>query len=232
MKTANNTVNIQRYLSVLPMFSDLSEDERARLSAGCDLRRFERGDMVFSAGQACNAFEVVILGQVKLFVTNPAGQEKIIELVGPGRSFAEAIMFLNKPYILNVQALTDTLLMSVSKQTVFGEIARDPGFAMHMFAGMSRRLHGLVQDVESYALQSGMQRLIGYLLRNVDDDAAADALTVSLPVSKASVASRLSLTPEYFSRVLHELEAQGLIAIDKRDIRVLDVARLASYGSH
>ena len=34
------------------------------------------------------------------------------------------------------------------------------------------------------------------------------------------------------SRVLHELEAQGLIAIDKRDIRVLDVARLASYGSH
>jgi CRP-like cAMP-binding protein len=51
-------------------------------------------------------------------------------------------------------------------------------------------------------------------------------------VSKATIASRLSLTPEYFSRVLHELEAEGLIAIDKRDVRILDVQRLASYGSH
>jgi CRP-like cAMP-binding protein len=56
-------------------------------------------------------------------------------------------------------------------------------------------------------------------------------ITVSLPVSKATIASRLSLTPEYFSRVLHELEADGLIEIDKREIRILDVARLTNFGS-
>jgi CRP-like cAMP-binding protein len=56
--------------------------------------------------------------------------------------------------------------------------------------------------------------------------------TVSLPVSKATLASRLSLTPEYFSRVLHELEAEGLIEIDKRDVRILDLPRLSRYGSH
>jgi len=99
------------------------------------------------------------------------------------------MIFLNKPSILNVQTLTDTLLLSVSKQAVVSEI------------------------------EGG-------------DPARATTLTVSLPVSKASVASRLSLTPEYFSRVLRELETQGLIAIDKRDIRVLDVQRLADYGSH
>ena len=52
---------------------------------------------------------------------------------------------------------------------------------------------------------------------------------VSLPVSKSTVASRLSLTPEYFSRVLHELESAGLIEIEKRDIRILDANRLAMY---
>ncbi len=52
---------------------------------------------------------------------------------------------------------------------------------------------------------------------------------MSLPVSKGTIASRLSLTPEYFSRVLHELEAAGLIEIDKRDIRILDVKRLSRY---
>ena len=54
-------------------------------------------------------------------------------------------------------------------------------------------------------------------------------VTVSLPVSKATLASRLSLTPEYFSRVLRELEEARLIEVDKRDIRILDAARLATY---
>ena len=56
-----------------------------------------------------------------------------------------------------------------------------------------------------------------------------EALTVSLPVSKATIASRLSLTPEYFSRVLHEFEAAGMVRIDKRDVHILDPKRLASY---
>lgn len=66
--------------------------------------------------------------------------------------------------------------------------------------------------------QNGMQRLIGYLLQDVEMDAACgpNTLTVSLPASKATIASRLSLTPEYFSRVLHELEAQQLITIDRQ----------------
>ena len=130
--------------------------------------------------------------------------------------------------------MADTLLLYVTKQAVLSEIERDPRFSMHMLAGISRRLHGLVRDVEGYALHSGMQRLIGYLLRDVQDGAAPHqgVLTVSLPVSKATIASRLSLTPEYFSRVLHELEAENLIEIDKREIRILDVKRLANYGSH
>ena len=72
---------------------------------------------------------------------------------------------------------------------------------------------------------------MGYLLRNQEgeDGGADDQVTVSLPVSKATVASRLSLTPEYFSRVLHELESAGLIEVDKRDIRILDPRRLMRY---
>jgi len=234
MKSSTEQFDMQRYLSIMPLFSDLSAEERNRLANGCQLKRFTRGDMVFRNGDLCEAFYVVILGQVKLFVSAPNGQEKVIELVGPGRSFAEAMMFLDIPYILNGQCLTDSLLMCICKKAVFSEIEQDPRFALRMLAGISRRLHGLVQDVEGYALHSGMQRLIGYLLRDVEDtnSPTTGIVTVSLPVSKATIASRLSLTPEYFSRVLHELEAEGLIAIDKRDVRILDVQRLANYGSH
>ncbi|MFO1340248.1 MAG: Crp/Fnr family transcriptional regulator [Burkholderiaceae bacterium] len=223
--------DIPRYLSVLPLFNDLRPDELAPLAAGCQLLRLARGDMVCRVGLPCEEFHVVVMGQVKLYAISPAGQEKVIELIGPGNSFGEALMFTGKPYIVSAQALTDSLVLRVGKDAVLTEIARDSRFALRMLAGISRRLHGLVHDVQAYALHSGMQRVIGYLLREreVEDCASGEVLTVSLPVSKATIASRLSLTPEYFSRVLHELEAAGLIQIDKRDIRILDTQRLARH---
>ncbi len=215
----------------MPLFSDIDPQAIERLAQSCLVRRFERGEMVFRMGDPCESFHVVITGQVKLFVLSPAGHEKVIELIAPGGSFAEALMFLGKPCLVNAQALGDSLMLTVQRQAVLDELERDNRFAMRMLAGLSRRLHGLVSDVQAYALQSGVQRFIGYLLR---DDAGEErpggaVLTVSLPVSKATLASRLSLTPEYFSRVLRELEEAGLIEVDKRDIRILDVARLAAY---
>ena len=227
----NRSFDIPRYLAGLPLFSDLSAPELERLSTGCHLHRLERGETVFRVGDPCNEFHVTVTGQVKIFALSPSGQEKVIELIGPGHSFAEALMFTDRPYIISAQALTDTLVLTINKAAVLTEIASDSRFALRMLAGISRRLHGLVQDVEAYALRSGVQRVIGYLLRNqaVEDGVSGEAVTVSLPVSKATLASRLSLTPEYFSRVLHELEAAGLIEVDKRDIRILNQAGLARY---
>ena len=225
--------DMPRFLAGSPLFSGLSPDELSRITRSSDLKSYAKGAMIFSVGQACEAFHIVVSGQVKLFVVSPAGQEKVIEIISPGQSFAEALVFLDKPYILSAQALADTLLVNVSKRGVVSEIEQDPHFALHMLAGVSRRLHGLIQDVEAYSLRNGMQRLIGYLLRDVELDPASgkNTVTVSLPASKATIASRLSLTPEYFSRVLHELEAQQLIAIDRRDIRILDVQKLLGYGA-
>ncbi len=216
-----------RFLARMPLFQDIGEDAVARLAPACQLDRLERGAMVFHVGDPCESFFVTVVGQVKLFVIAPNGNEKVIELVGPGQSFAEALMFLGKPCLVNAQALADSVLLVVPRHAVVAELETDPKFAMRMLAGLSRRLHGLVGDVQAYALQSGIQRVIGYLLRDAEVD--GEPMTVSLPVSKATLASRLSLTPEYFSRVLRELEEARLIEVDKRDIRILDAQRLASY---
>ncbi len=221
-------VDIPRCLAALPLFHELAPAELTRLAEGCTVRRLDRGDMVFRVGEPCEAFHVALVGQVKLFVLSPSGQEKVIEIVSPGQSFAEALVFTDRPYILNAQVLNDTLLLSIGKQAVIDEISLDPRFALRMLAGISRRMHGLIHDVEAYSLHTGMQRVIGYLLRDqtAEDCVSGDIITVSLPVSKATIASRLSLTPEYFSRVLHELESAGLVRVDKRDIHILDARRL------
>ncbi|NLD54727.1 MAG: Crp/Fnr family transcriptional regulator [Burkholderiaceae bacterium] len=221
--------DIPRFLARTPLFWSVSTPDLERLADGCQVRRFGRGELVLQMGEPCQAFHIVVSGQVKLYVLSTSGQEKVVDVIPPGGSFAEALMFLNRPSAVNAQALTDTLLVTVRRETVLEELRRDSSFALSMLAGMSLRLHGLVQDVQASALQSGVQRVIGYLLRDQEDDGVEGGVTVSLPVSKATVASLLSLTPEYFSRVLRELESARLIRVDKRDIHVLDIRRLAAY---
>ncbi len=222
--------DIPRYLANLPLFEEIAPADLQRLAQGCRLRNFSRGENIFSVGMPCEEFHVTVTGQVKLFALSPSGQEKVIELAGPGISFAEALVFTGKPYIINAQALSESIVLSVGKAAVVREIEDDPRFAMHMLAGISRRLHGLVHDVQAYSLHNGMQRVIGYLLHPLEENpATSSALKVSLPMSKATIASRLSITPEYFSRVLHELESAGLISVDKREIHIPNAARLASH---
>jgi len=223
--------DIPRYLAMLPLFSNLEPAELERLATGCTLRRFERDKLLFRQGEPCEAFHIVVIGQIKLFVLSPSGHEKVIELCGPGRSFAEALMFTGMPYVVSAQTLSEVLLITIEKKVVMEEFVNSPNFALHMLAGLSRRLHGLIKDVEAYALHSGVQRIIGYLLGERIDESqiTSESITVSLPVNKAVIASRLSLTPEYFSRALHELEKAGLIEINKYDIHIKDTARLANY---
>lgn len=222
-------IKVRSFLANLPLFRELSAGEIERLAQGTRESQVARGQILFQRGDACEGFHVIVYGQIKLAFNSADGMEKVVEIMGPGQSFGEAVMFMDKPYPVYSQALADTLLLHIAKATVFEEIERDPGFARRMIAGLSRRLHGLISDLEAYTLQSGTQRVIGYLLRD-GADAGADGgpVSVDLPTSKTVIASRLNLTPEHFSRILHDLQARGLISVQRREIVIPDVQRLAA----
>jgi CRP/FNR family transcriptional regulator, dissimilatory nitrate respiration regulator len=227
------SLDLPRYLSALPLFHDVEQQELTRIAEGCTVRRLTRGQPVFRVGDPCEEFHITVVGQIKLYALSQDGQEKVIEIIGPGGSFAEAHLFTGRPYAINAQTVTDSLMLGVSKNAVLAMIERNPSFSLRMLTLVSRRIHGLERDVEDYTLCTGAQRVIGYLLRDVtDDEKRRGPITVSLPVSKCTIASRLSLTPEYFSRVLRELAADGLIEIQRRNIRILDAQRLFQPGRY
>jgi CRP-like cAMP-binding protein len=219
-------IKVQDFLSVLPLFNELGQEELDEIANATTERHVARGEMVFHRGDPCVGFHSVVYGQVKLAFTSSQGGEKVIEIIGPGHSFGEALMFMEKPYIVSAQALADSLLLHVGKSAVFSGIEHDPNFARKMLAGMSRRLHGLICDVEAYSLSSGTQRVIGYLLKGEE---LKDGDQFRLEVSKTVIASRLNLTPEHFSRILHDLSAHQMIAVNGRDITILDIQGLRDY---
>ena len=231
------TPNAKSFLASLPLFKELSDEQRARIADRTRVLRVARGETLFHRGDPAAGTYIVGYGRIKLSFVSPTGVEKVIDIIEPGQSFGEAVMFLDAPHMVGAQALADSLLLLVPKETVFENIDSDPGFARRMLAGLSRRLHQLVADVESYSTRSGTERLIGFLLRDCLGSAAEDgapeptgSIDIELPVAKGVIASRLNLTQEHLSRILHDLSALGLIEVHGRRIHVRDVERLRRHA--
>lgn len=224
-------IDIPAILKRVPMFQEISLEQINQLAAATRERRLQKGEMLFQKGDPPKGFHVVVMGQVKLAFSSAQGNEKVVDILGPQQTFGEAVMFMDRPYPVFAQALADTLLLHVSRNAVFELLERDVSFARHMLAGLSMRLHSLVQDVESLSLRSSAQRLIGYLLQQCGDVDSAGSIECELPTSKQVIASRLNLTPETFSRILHDLTTSGLISVRGRHIEIHNLQRLREYES-
>ncbi|AWI81311.1 Crp/Fnr family transcriptional regulator [Parazoarcus communis] len=222
---------VAQLLASASLFAGLTPAEIAPFARGARETSVTKGDILFHRGDACTGFHLILSGQIKLAFISAEGNEKVVEILSRGQSFGEAVMFMDKPYVVMAQALTDCSLLHIAKQVVFDEMGRDPIFCRKIIAGLSRRLHQLMSDVESYSLRSGRDRIIGYLLREEglgsdDDVLTTGPVSIRLPTSKGIIASRLNLTQEHFSRILHELIESGLIQVQGRNIHVPDLGRL------
>ena len=221
-------LNIAALLSHVPLFSGLDTGEIARIARGTREIHVAKGDILFHKGDSPTGFYLVVYGQVKLAISSSQGSEKVVDILSQGQTFGEAVMFMERPYMVYAQALKDSQLLLIAKNAILDELEKDPKLGRKMIASLSMRLHHLITDVEAYSLHSGRQRIIGYLLRETTDTDDA-ALTITLPTSKGVIASRLNLTQEHFSRILHELTEAGLIVVEGRRITIPDVPKLRAY---
>src|SRR5699024_4720833 len=154
------------------------------------------------------------------------GDEKVVRLIGPGKSFGEALMFMGKPYIVTSQVLEDTLLLHIAKEGLFAQLDQRPVMARKMIASLSQRLYSLMSDVEAYSLRNSIEMVIVYLLKYGPQ---GDHFDVKLSASKVVIDSHLNLSPEHFSRILRELSVQAFIEVKGRTITILDLPELMKF---
>jgi CRP-like cAMP-binding protein len=225
-----HSIDIAPLLARLPLFQELTPEQLAEVVTTCRERRLSKGEMLFQKGDMAKGFYMVVFGQMKLAFPSAQGNEKVVEIVGPRQSFGEAVMFMDRPYPVFAEALLDSLLLHIPSVSVFELLTRDPLFARRLLAGLSMRLHALVQDVESYSQRSSAQRVIGYLLQHCPQGEKSEgALEISLPTTKNVIASRLNLTPETLSRIFHDLSEHKLISVQGKQITIHDMRRLREF---
>lgn len=205
------------------LFDRLNEQQMQRIARNAVRVRLAVGEALFEQGDPAARFYLLLKGQVKLYRLSPAGNEKVIDVVTPGHTFAEALMFLEQPrYPVGAQALEPSEVISIDALDFADMLRNSVETCFLMMGAMSQRLRSLLRDINEISMQSAACRVAAYLLKL----APKDSDTFELPYAKQILASRLSVTPETFSRIFKKLSEDGIISVSGSRLTIKDRASL------
>ena len=229
MATTSRTPYSQIELSLRqnPLFGRLDNTQLTEMRKKSKVIDLAEGDVLFHHGDQVHNFYFVYKGLIKLYRQSTDGQEKIFELEGPGKIFAEALMFFDQGnYPVSASAMQKSIIVAINTQQFLNILKQSPETNLLIMGDLSRRLHEMLNEIEHLSLLSGRNRVATYFL----DQALNKGTKFTLDIPKNAIASMLSLQPETFSRLIKELRTHKVIKVHDTMIQVLDIKLLRKYA--
>lgn len=225
-KHSSRTVDTAALANIY-LFSAFDAVQMKAMAAAAEWVSLAQGDRLFNQGDEIQRFFHLESGRMKLYRLSPEGDEKVIDLVGPGQTFAEAVVFMERAegYPVNADALEASRLIGFDAATFLDMLRESNESCLRLMGAMSRRLRMHVNEIDRLALQNATSRFIGYIL-NAASEEGAHGHRVELNAPKNVLASRLSIQPETFSRILSRLAGAGLIRVERQAVILVDVDAL------
>ena len=219
---------LETVLRKTPMFAGLTEPEMGALRGRVTSQRFQRGELLFSEGDACKGLFLVASGKIRIFKLSPAGREQVLSIEQPGSSFAELPVFDGGNYPASASALDDAEVLFISRKDFQSFCREHPDVALKVIAMVGSRLRRLVGIIEDLSFTTVRQRLISLLLRLAEAQGKSTKQGVRLELTEThqDLAAELGTVRELVSRNLSRLQAEGLLEVDGRNIIVKDLAGL------
>jgi CRP-like cAMP-binding protein len=210
------------------LFSALDEKQLDRVRRHAHITDMLEGESLFFQGDEVSSFYLVLSGRIKLYRVSPDGKEKVVEIMETGHTFAEALMFMHEAtYPVTATALAPSRVIGINCRD-FREMLRESVETCFLLLGnMSYRLRGLVREIDTLSLDTGTVRTVAYLLRQAPEDRDE----FELQIAKSVIASRLSVKPETFSRILKNLHERSIVSIEGRKVTIHDREAMMSICS-
>ncbi len=225
---SRNDLETVRYL---PLFQGLAPDALRSLLRDAEVLAFSKRTVIFEQGEPVTRFFGVLSGWVKLYRLRPDGSEVIIEVFGPGESFAEGAIGMPDGYPVSAELVEDGRLLAVPVAGYIERLREDPELVVRTFASLAINLKRLVSRIESGSSLNSSQRVGAFLLHFCPPPKPGeDPVDVRLPYDKKLIASRLGMKPETFSRALANLRKHG-VAVRGSKARISDLTQLRRHVS-
>ena len=214
-------------LARVPIFSDLSDAELKFLSDRAVTRRYASGDLIFSEGDPCVGLYIVETGDVRIFKTSAGGREQVLTIEHAGSSVAELPIFDGGNYPASASAAKDSVLLFISRNDFRALCLEHPEVALKVLRMVGLRLRRLVGIIEELSFTTVRHRLAALLLRLAREAGKGSGRAeFKVAASNQELASQIGTVRELVSRNLSRFQAEGLIAMDGKNITIPDLARL------
>jgi CRP/FNR family cyclic AMP-dependent transcriptional regulator len=207
-------------MPVFPASPDALDDALVRaIAAQGPQVRFPAHAVIISEGDRADSLYIILSGRVKVFSSNEAGKEVVINTHGPGEYVGELALD-GGPRSASVMTLEPTTCSVVMGADLRRFIAAQPDFAMHLIYRLIGRLRQATDSVKDLALLD----VYGRVARTLTDLSVPDGSQrrVNERLSHQDIAERVGSSREMVSRILGALAVGGYVELDdSRNIRIV-----------
>jgi CRP/FNR family cyclic AMP-dependent transcriptional regulator len=188
------------------------------LAAAAVVRRFPKNAVLINDGEEGDSLFIVLSGRLKVYASNDAGKEIVIDFHGPGECVGEMSLDGTRRSA-SVMTTEPTTCAIVSRAQFRDFIRESPDFALYLIGKLIQRARRATENVKSLALSDvygRLVRLLGSLAQDVDG-----RMVVAEKFTQQEMAERVGASRDMISRLMKDLVAGGYLAIEKRSIVIL-----------
>ena len=182
------------------------------------IRAFARNSVLINEGDQGDSLYIILSGKVKVFASNAAGKEVVIDFHGPGEYVGE-MSLAGAPRSASVITVEPTTCAVVTRAHFREFILAHPDFALHLIEKLIHRARLATENVKSLALSDVYGRLVRLLVtlaRDVDG-----RLVVPERLTQQEIADRVGASRDMVSRLMKDLVGGGYLAVEDRTITIL-----------
>lgn len=212
-------------LSQSPVFRGISPDEMENLliDSQYQIKKFSKGDMLAFREDKCENLMIVLKGSVKGEMLDPSGKSIKIEDIMAPYPIASAFLFGQRnQFPVNVTANDEVEVFYLTKNSVIELFQKNKVFLTNYLNSISNRSQFLANKLMFLNFKTIKGKLANYLLKL----SAPNKTEITLPKSQAEMAHFFGVTRPSFARSLKEMEQEGLIEINRREIKILNKQQL------
>ena len=214
------------------LFAGLDDEHVGELAEIAARRSLQKGETLFSEGEAATGFFLLASGSVKLCKISPDGKEKVLHFVHPSETFAEAAFFGDGKYPADARALEKGEVLFFPRDAFMGLLERNPRFSLNLIISLSLLLRRFARQIEELSFAEVPTRLASYLVELAAKKSTSfqGKTYFDLDMRKGELASRLGTVSETLSRAFRKLKEDGVLEMDGSHVIILDMARLRSIA--
>ena len=216
-----------QFLSEIPLFADLSPDEMAHVTTLFREKRYKRGAILFFEEDTGNYMYVVKSGRVKVSRVLPSGKEMILTFHDSGDHFGELSLIDGGTAPATVTAVVPTAILAINQHR-FASLIQNPKIKEALLRNLCGRLREAWAQVEvlSFHNASARVRAVLYHLCESKGIPTIDGTMISLRLTHKQIADLIGISRETATRVLSQLQADGLVLVRARRFVIGDPEEL------